>query len=51
MPWPYLACGLALTLYMWVTVIDHSLTFFGWPMDLGHNLLHAGRLAGRGGPH
>ena len=38
--WPYLACGLALTLYMWTSVIDHSLTFVGWPMDLGHNLLY-----------
>jgi len=38
--WPYLACGLALTLYMWTSVIDHSLTFIGWPMDLGHNLLY-----------
>jgi hypothetical protein len=38
--WPYLACGLALTLYMWASVIDHSLTFIGWPIDLGHNLLY-----------
>jgi hypothetical protein len=38
--WPYIAAGLALTLYLWAAVISHSLTFIGWPMDFGHNLLY-----------
>jgi hypothetical protein len=38
--WLYLACGLALALFLWASVIGHSLTFIGWPIDLGHNLLY-----------
>lgn len=38
--WPYVVCGALMTLYLWASVISHSLTFVGWPMDLGHNLLY-----------
>ena len=38
--WPYLVSGLALTLFLWASVISHSLTFIGWPIGLGHNLLY-----------
>ena len=38
--WPYIVTGLLMTLYLWSAVITHSLTFIGWPMDFGHNLLY-----------
>src|SRR5947209_576559 len=38
--WPYIAAGLVLTLYLWSSVISHSITFIGWPIDFGHNLLY-----------
>src|SRR5438105_12071821 len=38
--WPYIVTGLVMTLYLWSAVITHSLTFIGWPMDFGHNLLY-----------
>jgi hypothetical protein len=38
--WPYIAAGLVLTLYLWTSVISHSLTIVGWPIDFGHNLLY-----------
>ncbi len=38
--WLYILAGLVLTLYLWTGVISHSLTFIGWPIDFGHNLLY-----------
>jgi hypothetical protein len=38
--WPYIAAGCLLVLYLWAAVIGHSLTFIGWPIDFGHNLLY-----------
>jgi hypothetical protein len=38
--WPYILSGLLLILYMWTEVISHSLSFIGWPINIGHNLLY-----------
>jgi hypothetical protein len=38
--WPYIVSGLILILFLWTLVISHALTFVGWPIDLGHNLLY-----------
>src|SRR5512135_3097628 len=37
---PYIVGGLLLTLLLWTEVISHSLSFVGWPIDIGHNLLY-----------
>ena len=38
--WPYILSGLLLILYMWTGVISHSLSFIGWPINIGRNLLY-----------
>ena len=38
--WPYILSGLLLILYVWTEVISHSLSFIGWPIEFGHNLLY-----------
>jgi hypothetical protein len=38
--WLYILSGLLLILYMWTEVISHSLSFIGWPINIGHNLLY-----------
>lgn len=38
--WLYVVSGLLLILYMWTEVISHSLSFIGWPIEFGHNLLY-----------
>lgn len=38
--WPYIIAGLIFILFLWTLVISHALTFVGWPIDLGHNLLY-----------
>jgi hypothetical protein len=38
--WPYILCGLLLILYLWTEVISHSLSFIGWRINIGHNLLY-----------
>jgi hypothetical protein len=38
--WPYILSGLLLILYVWTEVISHSLSFVGWPIEFGHNLLY-----------
>jgi hypothetical protein len=38
--WLYIVSGLLLILYMWTGVISHSLSFIGWPISIGHNLLY-----------
>ena len=38
--WLYILSGVLLILYLWTEVITHSLSFIGWPMDMGHNLLY-----------
>ncbi|MGB8648545.1 MAG: hypothetical protein WCF84_25135 [Anaerolineae bacterium] len=38
--WPYILSGLLFTLLLWTQVISHSLSFVGWPIDIGHNLLY-----------
>ncbi len=38
--WPYIIAGLLFTLLLWTQVISHSLSFVGWPIDIGHNLLY-----------
>lgn len=38
--WPYIVSGLIFILFLWTLVISHALTFVGWPIDLGHNLLY-----------
>lgn len=38
--WPYILSGLLLILYLWAEVISHSLSFIGWPINIGHNLLY-----------
>ncbi len=38
--WLYILCGLGFILFLWGEVIAHSLSFIGWPIDLGHNLLY-----------
>jgi hypothetical protein len=38
--WLYILSGLTLILYMWTEVISHSLSFIGWPINIGHNLLY-----------
>ncbi len=38
--WPYIVSGLCFTLLLWTQVISHSLSFVGWPIDIGHNLLY-----------
>lgn len=37
---PYIISGLLLTLLLWTQVISHSLSFVGWPINIGHNLLY-----------
>ena len=38
--WPYILSGLLLIFYVWTEVISHSLSFIGWPIEFGHNLLY-----------
>ncbi len=38
--WLYILSGLMLILYLWTEVISHSLSFVGWPINIGHNLLY-----------
>ncbi len=38
--WPYILGGLLFTLLLWTQVISHSLSFVGWPISIGHNLLY-----------
>jgi hypothetical protein len=38
--WLYILSGLLLILYLWTEVISHSLSFIGWPIEFGHNLLY-----------
>lgn len=38
--WPYIVSGLLLILYIWTEVVSHSLSFVGWPIEFGHNLLY-----------
>ncbi len=38
--WPYILMGLLSICYFWTEVIGHALTFVGWPIDIGHNLLY-----------
>jgi hypothetical protein len=38
--WLYILSGLLLILYVWTEVISHSLSFIGWPIEYGHNLLY-----------
>jgi len=38
--WLYILSGLVFILFLWTLVISHALTFVGWPIDLGHNLLY-----------
>ncbi|MDE3090848.1 MAG: hypothetical protein KGJ80_15840 [Chloroflexota bacterium] len=38
--WLYIVSGLLLILYLWTEVISHSLSFVGWPIEFGHNLLY-----------
>ena len=38
--WLYILSGLLLILYVWTEVISHSLSFIGWPIEFGHNLLY-----------
>jgi hypothetical protein len=38
--WLYIVSGLLLILYMWTEVISHALSFIGWPINIGHNLLY-----------
>jgi hypothetical protein len=38
--WLYILSGLLLILYLWTEVISHSLSFIGWPINIGHNLLY-----------
>lgn len=38
--WLYILSGLIFILFLWTLVISHALTFVGWPIDLGHNLLY-----------
>lgn len=38
--WPYILACLLMILWVWTEVIGHALTFVGWPIDIGHNLLY-----------
>jgi hypothetical protein len=38
--WLYILSGLMLILYLWTEVISHSLSFVGWPINVGHNLFY-----------
>ncbi len=38
--WLYIVSGLLLILYLWAEVISHTLSFIGWPISIGHNLLY-----------
>jgi hypothetical protein len=38
--WLYIVSGLLLILYVWTEVVSHSLSFIGWPIEFGHNLLY-----------
>lgn len=38
--WLYIVSGLLFVLYIWTEVISHSLSFIGWPLEFGHNLLY-----------
>lgn len=38
--WLYILSGLLFILYLWTEVISHSLSFIGWRINIGHNLLY-----------
>lgn len=38
--WLYIISGLLFVLYIWTEVISHSLSFIGWQLEFGHNLLY-----------
>lgn len=38
--WLYILACLLMILWVWTEVIGHALTFVGWPIDIGHNLLY-----------
>ncbi len=38
--WLYIVSGLIFVLYIWTEVVSHSLSFVGWPIEFGHNLLY-----------
>ncbi len=38
--WLYILGGLLFILLLWAQVISHSLSFVGWPINIGHNLLY-----------
>ncbi len=38
--WLYILSGLLFILSLWAIVISHSLSFVGWPIDIGRNLLY-----------
>lgn len=38
--WLYIVSGLLFILYIWTEVVSHSLSFVGWPIEFGHNLLY-----------
>lgn len=38
--WPYILACLLMILWVWTEVIGHALTFVGWPINIGHNLMY-----------
>ncbi len=38
--WLYILSGILFILYIWTEVISHSLSFIGWPIEFGHNLIY-----------
>lgn len=38
--WLYIVSGLLFILYIWTEVVTHTLSFIGWPIEFGHNLLY-----------
>jgi hypothetical protein len=38
--WLYIVIQLVAVMFFWTALIAHALTFVGWPIDIGHNLLY-----------
>ena len=38
--WIYMLSQFGIVMFFWTALIAHALTFIGWPIDIGHNLLY-----------
>jgi hypothetical protein len=38
--WVYILTQFSVIMFFWTALIAHALTFVGWPIDIGHNVLY-----------